>query len=414
MDFDKVETKIVAKASGGQTSAMLGGDPEFFIANKRGKILSADKFFPSKHEPIDIKAKNDLKSRLFFDGIQAEIAVAQNNCREYFADNVRECLRRAYEHIPKDHTVVVKPASKISKNVIDEADPEARMFGCEPDFNAYTLSVNTPEMDASRHPFRYAGGHMHFGISSPYKNSTSPEFRMAKTEEGHIRIIRFMDLLVSIPTLLLDSGPGSKKRRDKYGKAGCFRPTPYGIEYRTPSCWWIQSPITMSLVYGLGRLAWTFATLEIDNDIRNIIGFDEDTIRGAIDETDTTTSYKIWERLRPYVALCGRPFSNPLHIGSAHSDRGGTDFFSRHYCNEMPKHQGQPVYALAAFEYVSKHGLEVLVDPDIKKEWCIDGAGGGWRNIRGFTTGSYNKLKGSADFMKFQESFLKEKIYTKA
>jgi hypothetical protein len=32
--------------------ATMGGDPEFFIANKRGKIINADAFLPGKDKPI--------------------------------------------------------------------------------------------------------------------------------------------------------------------------------------------------------------------------------------------------------------------------------------------------------------------------------------------------------------------------
>ncbi len=413
MNFDNVEKGIIKKVSKIKVAAVLGGDPEFFVANSRGKILSADKFFPGKGEPIRIDSDHAHQSRLFFDGIQAEIAIAQHSCREYLADNAQQCLSHVYRHIPKDHKIVIKPASKIDMGVIKGASEEARIFGCEPDFNAYTRSVNTPEMDASRHPYRYAGGHMHFGISSPYRDKDSPEFLMAKMEEGHIRIVRFMDLLLSIPTLILDSGAGSKRRRDKYGKAGCFRPTPYGIEYRTPSCWWLQSPLTMSLVYGFGRLAWTMVTVDADNDLRKVIGFDEDTIRGAIDETDTITAYKIWEQLRPYVALASRSQANPVHIGSARSTENN-DVFPVSYHDKMQEHKGRYVYALAAFEYVLKHGLEVLINQDIKKEWSFASAKDVWYGTTGFLNGSYTRLRGSKDFMRFQECFLKEKVYTKA
>jgi hypothetical protein len=275
-----------------------------------------------------------------------------------------------------------------------------------PDFNAYTLAQNTPEMDASLHPYRYAGGHMHFGISSPYLGPESPEYKLAKTEEGHIKIIRFFDLMVTIPTLLLDNGPDAIRRREKYGKAGCFRPTPYGIEYRTPSCWWLKAPMTVSLIYGLGRLAWAILIRGVDQDIRKLVGFSEEEIRGAIDESDGKMVKKIWESLRPYVALAGSRFSNPLHIGSLRTDQNG--YISDNYtgmAGKLPALRGNPVFALAALEYAFEVGLDQIITGDMRSEWAVDEnhykSGNGWVN------GTYKNLVGNEDFKKFQSSFLK-------
>ena len=413
MDFDTAhKSTIVRSMDRKNITATLGGDPEFFIEDSKGTILNADKFFPSKEKPIIIGAKNDLQSKLFFDGIQAEIAPGHTTCREYLTDNIWHCFNRVYRDIPEDHRVTLVPSAKIDKEVIENAGPEARIFGCMPDFNAYTLTVNTAEMDASEHPYRYAGGHMHFGISSNYQKEGMPEFDLAQKEEGHIRAVKFMDLLVSIPTLMLDNGPGSKLRRDKYGKAGCFRPTPYGIEYRTPSCWWLKSPMTASLVYGLGRLAWTMMVSGVDEDLRKAIGFDDEAVRGAVDETDITTAYQIWEKMRPYVALSSATRANPLHIASASSSHY-EDVFPSSFTKRMPEHRGKTVYALAVFEYMLKNGLESVINPNVKSEWHV-GNPSQWRNTRGFMVGSYQGLKGNPDFMKFQKSFLKEKVYTKA
>jgi len=412
MDFDTaLDSKIVRYMDGINIKATLGGDPEFFIEDAKGTILNADRFFPGKENPVLIAAKGEMKSKLFFDGIQGEIAPAHSACREYLTNNIWQCFNRIYNSIPEDHKMVLVPSAKINKKIIENADPEARIFGCMPDFNAYTLSVNTTEMDASTHPYRYAGGHMHFGISSPYQKKGMPEFDLAKREEGHIRAVKFMDLLVSIPTLILDNGPGSKLRRDKYGKAGCFRPTPYGIEYRTPSCWWLKSPMLASLVYGLGRLAWTMMVRGVDEDLRKAVGFDDESIRGAIDESDEPMAYKIWEHMRPYVALSGAAISNPLHITSSSSTKYDDIFAYRK--NVMPKHKGRVVYTLAVFEYMLNNGIESVIKPNVKSEWCV-GDPDQWRNTRGFVVGSFQGLRNNKDFMKFQERFLKEKVYTKA
>lgn len=410
MKLTEVDKDLVRKMWGKSVSPVIGGDPEFFISDEKGVIRSADDFLPGKHKPLSVKARGEGQySRLFFDGIQGEMAVHEQQCREYFAGNIEKCWRELYTRIPDDHKVILAPAAKIRKSVLKNADPEARIFGCEPDFNAYTLSQNTPEMDASEHPYRYAGGHMHLGISSQYLN-TGAEFDLAKTEEGHIRAIKFLDLMLTIPTMRLDNDPGSKLRRSKYGKAGCFRPTPYGIEYRTPSCWWLKSPLLVSLSYGLARLAWTVLVSGLEDSYRKVLGFDEETVRGTIDETDNKTADKMWKKMRAYIATSGAYCTNPLHMLSHRATDSryipenyrpwdGTPRFLN-YADE-----GRVVYALAAFEYMRENGVHSVIDKDVKTEWKV---GNKFKSRHGLVIGSYTKLRDNDDFMKFQDSLLKE------
>jgi hypothetical protein len=402
-EIDKSLAKKLWHISG---PASMGGDPEFFIANGKGKVLNADAYLPGKDNPIIVNSRSDYKSKLFFDGIQAEMAVAFNTCREYFADNIRYCWMEAMKKVPAGHKIVLKPAAKIQREVIEAADPEARRFGCAPDFNAYTRSINTPEMDASRHPFRYAGGHIHIGLSdTKYLEKADRYLKICSTEEGHLRTVKLFDLLVTIPTLLLDNGPGAVRRRAKYGKAGCFRPTPYGIEYRTPSCWWLRSPMTVSLVYGLARLAWTITAMGLDGDFFKAVKTDEQIVSGCINESDARTVKEIWENIRPYIAVIGYPSNNPLNIGAIRSD-DYRSYVSDHYkgfYGPPTGLKGKLVYALAAYEYMLKHGLSAVIPYDIDHEWGLSNSDT-WRN--GFMGGSFAKLLGNKDFAKFQTSFL--------
>jgi hypothetical protein len=405
MKLSEVDKELVGKLWHQTGPATMGGDPEYFVADSNGKILNADAFFPGKENPIKVKSRREnVQSELFFDGIQAEMAVAYSTCREYLADNIRWCWEAALAKIPSDHKIVLKPSAKIQREVIEQADPEARRFGCAPDFNAYTLTTNTPEMDASRHPFRYAGGHLHLGVPDKgYRTKDDPYLRMATTEEGHLRIIKFFDLLVTIPTLLLDNGPGARRRRSKYGKAGCFRPTPYGVEYRTPSCWWLKSPLTVSIVYGLARLAWTVVALGMDGAFAQAVGADEETVSGCINESDVSTVKKLWGNMRPYMGLIGFPISNPLNIGSVRTDM--QEYVKDKYkgFEGAPSFKGKPVYSLAAFEYMLKNGLDSVISNDVKKDWGFDKD---YTYHNGFLNGSYHKLFGNEDFHKFQNDFL--------
>jgi len=397
--------------------ATMGGDPEFFVADGKGKILASDKFFPGKEKPIKFigaaateRAYGILK--LFFDGIQAEMNIGVQQCREGATLNVHTCLQKAINIIEKENKdcqIILKPAVKVTKAVIKSADPEARRFGCMPDFNAYTLTTNTDEIDATNHPYRYAGGHIHLGVSSPYVKRSSKEGKMAKTEEGHLRIIRLLDLIVGIPCVLLDNSAEAKIRRAEYGKAGCFRPTPYGVEYRTPSCWWIKSPTTVSLILGLARLAWTIAGKSQDLKLFNLLNCKPADVRGIIDESDRKVAVELWEKVRPYIAIIGRAYNNPLHIRTVRSPDVvfGPERWSER-SGKFIKVKGSAVFSLAVFEYMVKNGLESLISDNVKKEWKLNTKG--FNSMNGFVNEMHKRLFKDKDFMNFQNDFLKQII----
>jgi hypothetical protein len=290
-----------------------------------------------------------------------------------------------------------------------------------PDYNAYTLSQNTPEMDASQHPFRYAGGHIHLGWSSPYLKKASAEYQMVKNEENHPGIIKMLDLLVSIPTLPLDNAPGSKHRRDKYGKAGCFRPTPYGVEYRTQSCWWLQSPITASLVFGLGRLAWSILAQGKGAEFLKYVDVSEEEVRGTIDEGDVRNAKKIWKKMRPYVACSGEGYRNPIHVRSAMaSTYSARERFRANWSHRLESVDIPGlVTGLGVFEYMLKHGVLSVIGSNNPAEcWSIPSEEPEENTnpvlklvgpvYNGFVSGGYDMLYNNKDFQSFQISLWKE------
>lgn len=57
--------------------------------------------------------------------------------------------------------------------------------------------------------------------------------------ETSIELIRTLDLFLGVPSILIDK---DDRRRELYGKAGCFRFTAYGLEYRVMSGYFIDTP----------------------------------------------------------------------------------------------------------------------------------------------------------------------------
>lgn len=56
-----------------------------------------------------------------------------------------------------------------------------------------------------------------------------------RNQRKSLELLRYMDAYVGIPSVILDNGEEAIKRRTLYGKAGCFRLTSYGYEYRSLS-----------------------------------------------------------------------------------------------------------------------------------------------------------------------------------
>ena len=394
------------------TRPSLGSDPEFFVADAKDKILAADKFFPGKKEPLRFDADHKNLS-LFFDGIQAEINVPASTCRETVSHYIRNGLRKATEIIGKNNKIIMRPSVRVTKSLLKKADPEALIFGCEPDFNAYTGKQNTEAMDASAHMYRYAGGHIHLGVSSAYGKKGQVEYDLAKTEEGHVKAIKFIDYLTGAVLVMMDKGPNAKRRRTKYGTAGCFRPTPYGIEYRTPSCWWLKSPAAMSLTFGLTRLAWNLLISRCDEELIKHVGYSLEDVRGIVDENDTVVAKRFWKTIRPYIAVSSKGVHNPLHIKSIRTPLGGyirsvkegLDLINEHKMPKLHGGAGAPVCALAAFEYMIKHGSDLLITDNVSEEWSLNSRNK-FFNTNGFVNGMYAKLNDNADFKKFQKDFI--------
>lgn len=103
---------------------------------------------------------------------------------------------------------------------------------CDPDFNVYTESENE-KPDGSKTRLRSAGLHLHCGYDDPNIDTS-------------LLLIKYMDMYVGLPSVLKDK---DKRRRSLYGKAGCFRLTSYGCEYRVLSSAMMKDVPTLQFVW---------------------------------------------------------------------------------------------------------------------------------------------------------------------
>jgi len=223
----------------------IGTDPEFFL-KKGKKYVSAIPYIKgSKHKPAALPSGGTIQR----DNVAVEFATVPAQSGKDFVNKVRSCLKDTLNAIPADHELVVEPSACFEKNEL--TDPEAQEFGCEPDFSAYLLSENEKPY-CEDFTFRSCGAHIHVGcLDSDGKPMKGLEF--LKEFKGKIETVKAMDLLHGIVSTILDNSLAATKRKELYGKAGCHRPTEYGVEYRVLSNYWMKSPELVMLMDSLTK-----------------------------------------------------------------------------------------------------------------------------------------------------------------
>lgn len=188
----------------------IGSDPEFFIQNKDGKLISSIGI---------IEGTKDIPNRLKFlgagfaiqkDNVLGEFNVPHGYSAKEVSNNIS--IMKAYISglLESKGLHPVYAASGVYDDDQLTSD-EAKEFGCSPDYNAWTNSINEKPEGTSTN-LRSAGMHQHIG----YDNKSAKRSR---------DIIKALDVFVGVPSVIIDT---DTKRRSLYGKAGCFRHTLFG------------------------------------------------------------------------------------------------------------------------------------------------------------------------------------------
>jgi len=224
----------------------IGTDPEYFLMNKKtATLVSAIPYIKGdKHHPVPLKNGGNIQS----DNVAVEFATKPANSTEEFISNLKATISDTLNVLPKGFELAVLPSAEF--HPLELADPKAQEFGCTPDYCAWELIEN----EAPRHPnpnFRSCGGHIHVGCLKEDGSPTHKDAQFLLNPEGKILMIRGMDLFHGIISTILDSSAAAIERRKLYGKAGCHRPTPYGVEYRALSNYWTKTPYSSMLISSL-------------------------------------------------------------------------------------------------------------------------------------------------------------------
>lgn len=126
----------------------LGSDPEVFIENEEGEIVSAIGLIPgTKNEPHPI---DDDGHFIQTDNIALEYNIPPCKNEDdfvYHINYVKDYLSALMS--AHGYKLSLKASGEINEKYLDH--PQAIEFGCEPDFNPYLQSVNEkPEISNLR------------------------------------------------------------------------------------------------------------------------------------------------------------------------------------------------------------------------------------------------------------------------
>ena len=171
------------------------------------------------------------------DGMALEFNIDPASTEDEFCINVQDVFNIMKLMVP-EYEVVAVPVADFTDEYLRKQPAAALELGCDPDYNAWTSEAN--RKPNSSIPMRTASGHVHIGW-------TDKEDINDKNHINRCEIVsKQMDFYLGLPSLVYDA---DIRRRSMYGKAGAYRPKPYGVEYRTLSNAWLNSDRLIKWVF---------------------------------------------------------------------------------------------------------------------------------------------------------------------
>ncbi len=231
---------------------ILGSDPEIW-AKKEDVIVCADGLVKgTKMNPHVVEG-----GAIQVDGFALEYNTdPAATLAEWEANHLK--VQKAMLDRLDGYTLGFEATAVFSDEDFNAAPEDAKVMGCEPDYNAYTKRANPkPNGDVT---FRTAGGHIHIGWGENF--DINSDFHLGECRA----LVRVLDLFLGLPSILMDD---DWQRRQLYGAAGAFRPKSYGLEYRTLSNFWTATPLLRAWAYNNTLAAIKYAA-NVNNPIYNV------------------------------------------------------------------------------------------------------------------------------------------------
>ena len=322
----------------------VGLDAEFFFM-KDAAVVSAHTILPNKHNPIIVQEDRTGASpgsggvgvAFHYDGVQAEFNAVESTQHQDVMRRVRRAMQFAFE-LTERHSLALslRGSVPVDLEALATYPLDAVEFGCDIDFISWLEGMPNPiNAVAEDHAFRYAGTHIHLGV--PEDLSFADELLANQQKRQHV--INVMDFLVGNTSVMLDQDPASTKRRELYGKAGTYRPTEYGLEYRVLSSFGLRSPHFLPLLWALSRES--VRIVAANGHLKLYEAVSPRNVIRAINSNNSALALENWKGIRQHVQ----------------------DFFVE---SEL-----RPA-ALTALEFAAQAGITNIVSENIPENWQLN------------------------------------------
>lgn len=225
----------------------FGTDPEIFIVDSKHNCippaaLKEDFGYTFINETTLLE---DNGWKIIEDGAATEINIQPSKDVNVIFDRISRAIKSTETFVRDYFDLQIKISPAVSFDIEKfwkgrgEAFKMCVMFGCDPDLDIYTGEYSQ-EIAADDVPHRFGGGHIH--MQAPVDNNDI-------FEDTFYYATRLMDILVGNSAVAITRKTKSsvideKNRLLYYGRPGKIRLQNYedgakGIEYRTPSNFWI-------------------------------------------------------------------------------------------------------------------------------------------------------------------------------
>lgn len=213
----------------------IGSDMELFAKSMVGHVSLCGKIGGSKEAPLQIPSL-PIGFMIQEDNVALEFNIPVCFTKQEFRDSMA-IMRKYTASILKDLKLTQSLDAAVSFDKTELTHPNALVFGCEPDYNAWSKTENQKPYSEDA-GLRTCGGHVHVG-----------------TDMDMVQGVCNMDLFLGVPSVILETSPSAKERKKLYGKAGAMRPKEYGFEYRVLSNFWMFKDSLVEWVYQNTKLA---------------------------------------------------------------------------------------------------------------------------------------------------------------
>lgn len=198
----------------------IGADPEIFVGDDTSVRSIVGKIGGTKEHPLGLPLGEGFAVQE--DNVALEFNIPPSKSKAEFVRNICTATQFLEQTMIDRHNLHFVKQASASFPLEELMTPEALVFGCDPDYNAWTKRRN-PRPHVDDPSLRSCGGHVHIGL-----DGLDP-----------ITVVKGCDLFLAIPSLFMDK---DEQRRLLYGKAGAHRIKPFGVEYRTLSNFWVFEP----------------------------------------------------------------------------------------------------------------------------------------------------------------------------